>query len=62
MQPTKNQLLKVSEAAKLMNVAPETIYKQIREHNLAHFRVGSDIRLDAGELLEHFKRAACDGQ
>jgi excisionase family DNA binding protein len=61
-QATPRPLLKVAEAAALINCATETIYREIREKNLSHFRVGSDIRLDASEVLEHFKRAACDGR
>ena len=61
-EPTPRPLLKVAEAARLMNVAPETIYRKIREDNLPHFKIGSDIRLDANQVLEHFRRAACSGQ
>lgn len=61
-QSTPRPLLKVAQAAALVNCTPETIYRTIREDNLPHFKIGSDIRLDAGELLAHFKRAACDGQ
>lgn len=61
-KPMPRQLLKVAQAAALMNCSTETIYRKIREDHLPHFKIGGDIRIDEGELLEHFKRAACDGR
>ena len=55
-EPTPYQLLKVAQAAALMNCSPETIYRKIREDGLPHFKVGTDIRIDASQLLAHFKR------
>ena len=49
------QILTVHEAATLLKVTPWFVYKRIRDGKLAHFKLGSDIRLDQAEVLTCFK-------
>lgn len=53
----RKPLLKVKDAARLLNVAPITLYRQIRQGKLPCLKIGTEFRLDEAECRAHFRQS-----
>lgn len=40
----------VEQAAEILQVHPNTIYRLVKEHKIEHYKVGVQIRISASEL------------
>lgn len=51
MNKTSNEeVLTTKEASKYLKIAPRTLYRHIREHNIPAFKLGRDWRFIKSEL------------
>lgn len=48
-------LVTIGEAASLLKISREFLYRLTRSGQLPHYRCGKEIRLDAEEIREFFK-------
>jgi excisionase family DNA binding protein len=62
---TQKIAYKVTELAKLLDLHPSTLYREVAQGRIPHYRVGKAIRIsvaDAEEYLRRIRReAAQDG-
>ena len=49
MQP----LLTVNQLARILNVAPITIYRKVRNDTLPHLKLGPTLRFDESKVIAH---------
>lgn len=51
------ELLTVAEAARLLRVAPSTLYGLARQNRIPHYRIGDRLLFDRSEVLKSCRRA-----